>query len=87
MNKNTDLLGHLENVHDAYIDLVDKIPTEDKLIISHEEIEKRGLEPWEISEIVQTALSRLPEGIEEHVDLGFDVIYEAILEALSRSRK
>lgn len=87
MGKNNDLLGHLENVNGTYTELVDKIPTEDKLIMSHEEIEKRGLEPWEISEIVQTALSRLPEGIEEHVDLGFDVIYEAILEALSRSRK
>ena len=81
------MLEHLERVHDEYVELVDKIPTEDKLIMSREENSEMGLEPWEISEIVQTALGRLPEGIEEHVDLGFDIIYEAILEALSRSRK
>ena len=85
--KNNNLLGHLEHINDTYTELVDKIPTEDKLIMSHEETGGTGLEPWEISEITQTALGRLPVGIEEHVDLGFDIIYEAILEALSRSRK
>jgi len=87
MNKNTDLLGHLENVHEAYIDLVDKIPTEDKLIMSHEEIEKRGLEPWEISEIVQNALNIFPDNLNEHMARAFDIIYDAISEALERSRK
>lgn len=87
MRKNNDLLDHLERVHDDYIDVVDKISTEDKLIMSHEELMSRGLEPWEISEIVQGALHDFPDKLEDNEDLAFDVIYDAISEALERSRK
>ena len=83
--KINDLLGHLEKVHDEYGELVDKIPMEDKLVMSREEALAVNLEPWEISEIVQGALSELPEG--SHVDNLFDVIYDAISEALDRARR
>lgn len=84
MRTNIDLLDHLEKVRDDYVDLVDKIPTEDKLLMSHGEVAIRGLEPWEVSEIVQGALNDLPEGLEDHVDNLFDIIYDAIAEALDR---
>lgn len=83
---NKDLLNHMEKVHDTYVDLVDKIPTEDKIIMSHELEESGGLEPWEISEITQAALNNLPEGLEDHVDALFDLVYDAISEALDKNR-
>jgi hypothetical protein len=86
--KNTNpLLDHLEKVHDEYEELIDKIPMEDKLIMSREEALAVTLEPWEISEITQAALNDLPENLEGHVDDLFDVVYEAILEALDRARR
>ncbi len=92
MSNSKDLLDHMEKVHDDYPDLVDKddcfelpqISTEDKIIMAHEE---PGLEPWEISEIVQGALTDLPENLEDHVPALFDVVYEAISEALDRTRR
>jgi hypothetical protein len=64
---------------------VDKIPTEDKILLSAEE-EAFGLEPWEIQGIVQSALNHLPEGLDEYVDILFDTIYEAVSEALEQAR-
>jgi len=87
MRNSNDLLDHLEKVHDEYEVLVDKIPTEDKLIMAFEEELSVVLEPWEISEIVQGALRDIPEGLENHVDSLYDVIYDAILEALERARR
>ena len=72
---------------DEYKDMnpIDKTPIEDKFIAAHAE-ELRGLEPWEVSEIVHVALNELPEGLDEHTDALFDILYEAILEALDRAR-
>ena len=86
MKEKNDLLDHLEETHDAYVELVDKIPMEDKLIMAHEE-EPSGLEPWEISEIVQGALHGLPEGLDDHVDSIFDIVYDAVAVALDRNRR
>jgi len=83
--KGKDLLDHMEKVHDDYEVLVDKIPMEDKLIMAAEE-RLATLEPWEISEIVQSALRDLPEGLEDHMGSLFDVVYDAIAEALDRVR-
>jgi len=84
--KGKALLDHMEKVHDDYEVLVDKVPTEDKMIASREE-EFAGLEPWEISEIVQGSLNDLPEGLEDHVDSIFDIVYNAVAEALDRARR
>jgi hypothetical protein len=85
MIQSNDLLDHLEKVHEDYTELVDKASTEDKLILAHE-LEDFGLEPWEISEIVQHSLNNLPDGLEDHVDSLFDIVYDAISEALDRIR-
>lgn len=64
---------------------VDKISMEDKILLAEEERDG-GLEPWEIAEITQHVLSKLPESIKnsEEVDLLFDIIYDAIYEALDK---
>lgn len=80
------LLDRVEKVRDDYLVLVDKIPTEDKIIMAHEAEETLGLEPWEISDIVTDALKELPEGMEDHIDTLFDVVYDAVSEALTRVR-
>lgn len=89
--KSKDLLDHMERVHDDYVDLVDKIPMEDKLIMSREEEFtvkfEFDLEPWEISEIVQQSLNDLPDGLENEVDALFDIVYNAVSEALDRARR
>ncbi len=64
---------------------IDPLSMEEKLILAHEGPVE--LAPWEITEIVQAALSNLSQELEvEQVDLVFDVIYEAISEALGRVR-
>ncbi len=64
---------------------IDPLSMEEKLMLAHEGPVE--LAPWEITEIVQTALSSLSQELEvEQVDLVFDVIYEAISEALGRVR-
>ena len=83
--KSNNLLDHLEKVQEDYEVLVDKVPMEDKLAMSREEALAVNLEPWEISEIVQGALNELQEG--PHVDNLFDVIYDAISEALDKARR
>ena len=87
MRKSTELLDHLERIHDDYVeDLIEKVSTEDKIIMSHEQ-EQQGLAPWEISAIVQGALSELPENLAEHADSLFDIVYDAVTEALDKSRR
>lgn len=83
--KGKELLDHVEKIQDDYEVLVDKIPTEDKLIASREE-EFADLEPWEISEIVQESLNNLPERLEEHIDIVFDIVYAAVAKAVDRIR-
>ena len=86
---NKNLLDHLEKVSDEYLEMVDKIPMGEKLVRSREEDlrSEMGLEPWEINEVVQQALNNLPEGLEEHVGSLFDVLYDAVAEALSRTQE
>jgi hypothetical protein len=64
---------------------MDKVPMEDTQY--SQEAELFYLEPWEIQDITQEALGNLPEGLEEQVDLIFDVIYEAVSEGLARARR
>lgn len=68
---------------DEDVNPVDKTPIEDKLIAAYEQ-SLRGLEAWEITEIVQDALSKIPNV--EDVDFLFDVIYEACSDTLERAR-
>ncbi len=82
--ENRDLLDSLEQIQADYGELVEKVPLEEKLIRAHE---APALEPWEISDIVQQALNNLPEGLEEHVDSIFDVVYDAISVALDKTRR
>ena len=85
--KGKALLDHMEKVHEDYEELVDKIPLEDKMIASREE-EAKGLEPWEISEITQQHLNKLPNNVpSELVPDIFDLLYDAITEALDRVRR
>ena len=79
-----DLLAHLEKVHENYI-VVEKIPMEDKILAAHEEDTPRGLAPWQVSEIVQEAIKRLPIELGEYNDEVFDIMYEAVSEALDSS--
>lgn len=82
---NKELLDRTEQVYEQYLDLVEKIPTEDKIIMAHEVQEENfGLEPWEISEIVQHSLNGLPDELTEHVDVLFDIVYDAVCAALDR---
>ncbi len=83
--KNEQLLDHLEMVHEEYLDLVDKIPMEDKIMAAHEG-PSYGLEPWEISEITQSVMSKLPVSLKnEDVDILFDLIYDAVTEGIVRT--
>ncbi len=83
--KNEQLLDHLEKVRDEYVELVDKIPMEDKIIMAFEE-RTCGLEPWEISEITQSVMSKLPESLKtKDVDILFDLIYDGITEGILRT--
>jgi hypothetical protein len=84
--ENEDLLEHMEQTHEEYLDLVDKIPTEDKIYLSREEIHN-GLEPWEISELAQEVIAQLPESMRtDDTDALFNLVYETINEALDRAR-
>lgn len=64
---------------------LDPLSTEDKLVSAHEgPIE---LAPWEITEIVEDAMSNLPRDFDvEQTDIIFDVIYDAVTEALNHRR-
>ena len=64
---------------------IDPLTTEEKLVLAHEApIE---LAPWEITEVVQGAMADLPPDFDvEEIDLIFDVIYEAVSNALERVR-
>jgi hypothetical protein len=64
---------------------LDPLTTEEKIVLAHEQ--PFDLEPWEITEVVQHALSRLTRELDvEEVDVFFDIIYEAVSEALERAR-
>ena len=84
--ENRELLDHVIMVQTEYEELLDKIPTEEKMVRAQEEA-LIGLEPFEIQEIAQDALRNLPDGLEEHVDALFDVIYEAVSEAVDKARR
>ena len=61
------------------------LSTEEKLVLAHEGPVE--LAPWEITEIVQDAMANLPQELNvEQVDLVFDVIYDAVSEALEHVR-
>jgi hypothetical protein len=79
------VLKQTGDVIDAYVPLVDKDSMEDKVILAHEE-DSYGLSPWEVQEVVQDAMRNLPDGLEGHVDILFDIIYEAVADALERVR-
>ena len=85
MVDNNELLDHLEQIHGDYFETVDKIPTEDKISISLES-PPGTLAPWEISEIVKSSLCNLPAEAQRYTDEIFDAIYEAVSEALDKSR-
>ena len=83
-------LRQLELLEDltARLFTLEKIPMEEKIIAAFEEESSHlTLEPWEISDIVTGALHELQHFLPaENVDVAFDVIYEAISEALRRGR-
>ncbi len=85
MKSGSDLLERLEKATDEYIELVDKIPTEDKCFAAYK-TESKTLEPWEISEIVEAAMRRLPDELGDYVPDVFDAIYEAVSDTLERIR-
>lgn len=58
---------------------LDKVSLEDKLDFPMHPV---SLEPYQIQELTQAALAKLPEGLEDYVDVLFDIIYDAISEAL-----
>ena len=81
---NEELFEHACLVNDTYTELVEKISTEEKILLAEEE-SGAGLEPWEIAEITQHVLSKLPESMRnDDVDLLFDIIYDAINEAVDK---
>ena len=46
---------------------IDPLSTEEKIVLAHEQTFE--LEPWEITEVVQNAMSLLPQDLDvEHVD-------------------
>ncbi len=64
---------------------IDPLSMEEKIVLAHEGPVE--LAPWEITEIVQEAMADLPNELNvEQVDIVFDVIYDAISEALERGR-
>ena len=83
MNSGSNILNQLEKTRDEYIELVDKVPTEDKILAAYE-AESKTLEPWEISEIVESAMSTLPDELGDYVGDVFDAIYEAVADTLER---
>jgi len=91
MENNEDLkvLAQLQADQDlieSFMEEVDKIPMEDKIIAAFEE-ENRAVDltPWDIDGIVQEALGKIQDVIEpDSTDLVYDVVYEAITEAVHR---
>lgn len=64
---------------------IDPLSMEEKLVLAHSGAVE--LAPWEITEIAQAAMSNLSQDLEvEQVDAVFDVIYDAISEAMERVR-
>lgn len=71
---------------DSYLTEVDSVSMEEKLVALSEESEvENKLTPWDIDGIVLEALGKIGDAVElDHSDLVYDVIYEAILEAIHR---
>ena len=64
---------------------IDPLSMEEKIVLAHEQTFE--LEPWEITEVVQRAMNQLPQDLDvEDMDVFFDVIYDAVSEALERAR-
>ena len=65
--------------------VADPLTTEEKIVLAHER--PFELEPWEITEVVRHAFAELPASFDvEQTDILFDVIYDAVSEALERAR-
>ncbi len=76
------LLEQDRGIIESYIEDVDKIPTEDKIMAMYEE-ESVPLTPWDIDVIVQEALAKLGDVITiGNTDKAYEVIYEAVSEAV-----
>ncbi len=74
-----------KEIIDMYLVEVDKLSMEDKLSALGDEAEETRLTPWDIDSIVLEALGKLGDVIKiENSDLAYDVMYEAITEAVHR---
>ncbi len=64
--------------------VADPLTTEEKIVLAHEK--PLELDSWEILEVVQSALRELPPGFDvEQIDILFDVIHDAVVEAVERA--
>lgn len=64
--------------------VADPLTTEEKIVLAHEK--PLELDSWEILEVVQNALRELPPGFDvEQIDILFDVIHDAVVEAVERA--
>ncbi len=78
-------LAQDKEILDMYITEVDKLSMEEKLSALGDETEDSRLTPWDIDGIVLDALGKLGGVIEiENSELAYDVLYEAITEAVHR---
>lgn len=87
-----ELLDHAESVLEDFCDdiadtevldvALDPYTTEEKIVMAAEE--DQGLDPADISELVQEAMSKLPEFANpEEVDVAFDVLYDLVSEIVN----
>lgn len=80
-----DSLVAEKDLLEMYIEQVDRLTMEEKLVALAEEPDDSDLTPWDIDGIVLEALGKLGDAIElEQSELIYDVIYEAITEAIHR---
>lgn len=70
----------------TYTDEVGRLSMEEKIVALAEETQTEDhLTPWDIDSIVLEALGKIGDAVElEHSELVYDVIYEAVIEALHR---
>jgi hypothetical protein len=78
-----DALNHLEEIFGRYCTM-DKVATEEKILLSQEEPKWLPLE--EIKGIVESYMNSLPEELSDHVDLIYDLLFDAVNEAIARVR-
>lgn len=84
-----ELLARLSaegQIIDAVRDEADIISMEEKIVAMADEVQTEDhLTPWDIDSIVLEALGKIGDAVElEHSELVYDVIHEAIIEALHR---